>query len=98
LFLNKTLWGTILLIKKNIKEKFTQKTLKSAKIISRHVSTTLSNCNRFTQAKELAFVDELTGLYNTRYLDYFMEKEIITRLRAKAPHINCRKIRFGQFS
>ena len=85
LFLKKTFLGVILLINRKSSEKFNQKSLKIAKIISRHISLTLENCQKYITAKELAFIDELTGLYNTRYLDFFMENEIKRARRQSYP-------------
>lgn len=85
LFIKKSLVGMLILVKKKGDEKFSKKALKSAKIISSHISLTLENCRKFVSAKELAFIDELTGLYNTRYLDYFMECEIKRAARQKYP-------------
>ncbi len=85
LYLRKNLQGTIILVKRKRSKPFTQKSLKASKIISAHISSTLENCSRFVKAKELAFIDELTGLYNTRYLDYFVEKEIKRAKRQNYP-------------
>jgi len=85
LYMRKSLYGTLILVKRKRSKPFTQKSLKASKIISAHISSTLENCSRFVKAKELAFIDELTGLYNTRYLDYFVEKEIKRAKRQNYP-------------
>jgi two-component system, cell cycle response regulator len=85
LFLKEALYGTLLLMRRKSPEKFTRESLKVAKIISGHISQTLENSSKFIAAKELAFIDELTGLYNTRFLDYFMEKEIKRASRQSYP-------------
>lgn len=85
LYIGKSFKGTLVLIRSKRSEKFSQSSLRTAKIIMKHMSATMENCQKFSSAKELAFIDELTGLYNTRYLDYFMEKEIKRARRQSYP-------------
>ncbi len=50
--------------------------IKNLEVISRQINLAFENALKLRQARELAYIDELTGCYNTRYLDEFVEKEI----------------------
>ena len=51
------------------------------KVISRNIDEAF----RFIKAKELAYVDDLTGLYNQRYLGRALDREIAQANRQKIP-------------
>ncbi|MDZ4661124.1 MAG: GGDEF domain-containing protein [Pseudomonadota bacterium] len=51
------------------------------KVISRNIDEAF----RFIKARELAFVDDLTGLYNQRYLGRALDREIAQSKRQKIP-------------
>ncbi len=69
------LWG--------IKEKITTKTLSAAKVLTDQAEMSLLNIRKFDEVKQQTFVDDLTGLYNSRYLKYALTNSI---LRCKAPN------------
>jgi two-component system cell cycle response regulator len=50
--------------------------LGKADFFGKQVALALDNASKFSEAKELAYVDDLTELYNVRYLNYILEKEI----------------------
>jgi len=47
-----------------------------AKLIAAHASLALQNAERYSQAKERAFIDDVTEVYNARYLLQAVEREI----------------------
>jgi diguanylate cyclase (GGDEF)-like protein len=47
-----------------------------ADFLAKHVALALENAGKLDQAKELAYVDDLTSLYNSRYLEHVLDKEI----------------------
>lgn len=53
--------------------------------ISKHVANVLDKTLLFKHTKELSITDELTGLYNRRYLNQRFEREVIRAKRYKRP-------------
>ena len=47
-----------------------------AEIVAAHANLALSNCERYSRAKERAFIDDVTELYNARYLHEAMHREV----------------------
>jgi two-component system cell cycle response regulator len=47
-----------------------------ARVIASHAVEVLNNCERYHQAKERAFIDDVTEIYNARYLLSAAENEI----------------------
>jgi two-component system cell cycle response regulator len=50
--------------------------LEIARLVASHAQTALHNAERYHQAKERAFVDDVTGVYNARYLFTALDHEI----------------------
>ena len=50
--------------------------LQSATFLCRHLGLALRNLGRLKQVEHLAYLDDLTHLYNTRYLDVVLEREL----------------------
>jgi diguanylate cyclase (GGDEF)-like protein len=48
----------------------------SANYLSRHLGLALRNLDRFTEVEDLAYLDDLTHLFNLRYLDLVLSREI----------------------
>ncbi len=53
-----------------IPEKLTNKQIRDAKILYDHSEICLLNLSKFEELKQQTFVDDLTGLYNSRYLKF----------------------------
>ncbi len=53
--------------------------------LARNISLALENSARYVHARAMAHVDSLTGLYNARYLELAIEREIARRQKAGAP-------------
>jgi diguanylate cyclase (GGDEF)-like protein len=47
-----------------------------ALLIARHAALALHNLGRLEEARDLAYVDDLTRLFNTRYLDLTLDREL----------------------
>jgi diguanylate cyclase (GGDEF)-like protein len=50
--------------------------LEVARLVASHAQVAVQNAERYHQAKERAFVDDVTGVYNARYLFTALEHEI----------------------
>ena len=50
--------------------------LEIARLVAAHAQVAVQNAERYHQAKERAFVDDVTGVYNARYLFTALEHEI----------------------
>lgn len=48
----------------------------SANYLSRHLGLALRNLGRFSEVEDLAYLDDLTHLFNIRYLDLVLDREI----------------------
>jgi diguanylate cyclase (GGDEF)-like protein len=48
----------------------------SASFLARHLALALRNLGRLKQVEHLAYLDDLTLLYNTRYLDMVLDREL----------------------
>jgi diguanylate cyclase (GGDEF)-like protein len=48
----------------------------SSNYLSRHLGLALRNLDRFTEVEDLAYLDDLTHLFNVRYLDLVLDREI----------------------
>ncbi len=51
-------------------------TRESAAFLARHLALALRNLGRLKQVEHLAYLDDLTHLYNTRYLDMVLDREL----------------------
>ena len=55
---------------------FAASELEIARLVGAHAQVALQNAERYHQAKERAFVDDVTGVYNARYLFTALDHEI----------------------
>jgi diguanylate cyclase (GGDEF)-like protein len=55
---------------------FRPRDLEIARLVASHAQSSLHNAERYHQAKERAFVDDVTGVYNARYLFTALDHEI----------------------
>jgi len=62
------LWGIDSLVK--------EEALLTAKTLLEHAELSLLNLEKFEEIKHLSFIDELTGLFNSRYLKYALTNAI----------------------
>jgi two-component system cell cycle response regulator len=47
-----------------------------AQLVARHAGLAFRNLGRLEEARDLAYIDDLTHLFNTRYLDLTLDREI----------------------
>lgn len=59
--------------------------LGKADFFGKHVGLALDNAAKYSEAKQLAYVDDLTDLYNVRYLNFVLDKEIKRSRRYHQP-------------
>lgn len=71
------LWG--------IPEKIQEENLLLSKTLLEHAELSLLNLEKFEEVKHLTFVDELTGLYNSRYLRHSLANAI-NRSKSRGKH------------
>ncbi len=55
---------------------FQEDEIERARVIAQHAEIALGNAERYSDAKERAFIDDVTGVYNARYLLEATEREI----------------------
>ena len=67
--------GGILVVPEDA-QPFASRDLEIARLVSAQAQTSLQNAERYHQAKERAFVDDVTGVYNARYLFTALDHEI----------------------
>jgi diguanylate cyclase (GGDEF)-like protein len=56
-------------------EQYSARDIKNATFVAEHASLAFENAHRYAEAKEMAFIDSLTGLYNSKYLEIALDKE-----------------------
>src|SRR5918996_2972949 len=57
----------------------------SAEYLARHLGLALRNLGRFAEVEDLAYLDDLTHLFNLRYLDMMLDREIQSAHQNGAP-------------
>lgn len=55
---------------------FSYKDIKAARFVSEHAAEAFENAKKYAEAKEMAFIDSLTNLYNSKYLEMALDKEL----------------------
>jgi diguanylate cyclase (GGDEF)-like protein len=53
--------------------------------LSRHLALALRNLGRFAEVEDLVYLDDLTHLFNSRYLELILDKEIKNAISAEKP-------------
>jgi len=62
---------------------FAENNLQNIRFLAEQISMSLENAVNYRDAQEMIFVDDLTGLYNMRYLDVSLDNEIKRAKRFK---------------
>ncbi len=62
-----------------------RKNLDRIQVVTLHAAQALDNASRFERAQNLSFTDDVTGLYNIRYLELFLDKELHRAKRLNYP-------------
>lgn len=68
--------GFILILSKGGKDAYSLREIKNATFIVEHAAGAFENAQKYAEAKEMAFIDSLTNLYNAKYLDNALDKEL----------------------
>lgn len=68
--------GYLLILSSSGKNDYCVRDIKNAAFIAEHASSAFENAQKYAEAKEMAFIDSLTNLYNSKYLEIVLEKEI----------------------
>ncbi|MBI2413814.1 MAG: diguanylate cyclase [Deltaproteobacteria bacterium] len=68
--------GFILILNKGGKDAYSLREIKNATFIVEHAAGAFENAQKYAEAKEMAFIDSLTNLYNAKYLDNALDKEL----------------------
>jgi len=76
--------GMIVAFKKNPNQPFDRMDLGTARFISEQIHMSFENAFKYMDAQRLVFIDDLTGLFNTRYLDLSLQTELKRSKRFKA--------------
>ncbi len=77
--------GYILVLSRVEKEGFSPVDVKSAAFLADQASLAFENALKYAEARALEYVDTLTDLYNPRYLDAVLEKELKRADRLRFP-------------
>ncbi len=77
--------GFFMLLSKPDKGGYSVREIKNAMFISEHASQSFENARRFAAAKEIAYIDSLTNLYNSKYLEMALDKELKRASRLMMP-------------
>lgn len=68
--------GFILIITGAGKAGYSLKDIKNSTFIVEHAAQAFENAQKYAEAKEMAFIDSLTNLYNSKYLENALDREI----------------------
>src|SRR3989304_2428783 len=71
-----TTLGYFILLSSAGKDDYAPREIKSAAFIAEHASAAFENAEKYAEAKEMAFIDSLTNLYNAKYLELVVDREI----------------------
>lgn len=72
----KSLLGLFVLLRHGQDRPWSAKVMEEVNFIARHAALALQNATLYAHAKEMAFQDSLTGLYNARYLPLAIDRQI----------------------
>lgn len=74
--------GAVVLL---FKQRPDERTMDATPFLARHLSLALRNLGRFAEVEDLAYLDDLTHLFNSRYLDLVLDKEVKNATPADKP-------------
>lgn len=78
---DKRVYGVVLMLREKALKEFRRKLFKQADMLLKHVGVAFENAEKRIQSQQLAHLDPVTGLYNTRFLHKHLV-ECIDRARA----------------
>lgn len=62
-----------------------EEAMSSASFLSKHLGLAWRNMGRFAEVEDLAYLDDHTGLFNMRYLELVLEREVKSAQQTSAP-------------
>ena len=68
--------GYLFILSKAGKGGYSLRDIKNASFVAEHAGAAFENAQKYAEAKEMAFIDSLTNLYNAKYLELVLDKEI----------------------
>lgn len=74
-----------MLLSKPGKEIYGVKEIRNATFITQHASQSFEHARKFADAKEISYIDSLTNLYNSKYLEIALDKELKRAMRLMLP-------------
>ncbi len=77
-----TLYGAVLLF---FKDDISDVGVAAAPFLARHLGMALKNLGKFAAVEDLVYLDDLTHLFNSRYLDLVLDKEFKNATSADKP-------------
>jgi diguanylate cyclase (GGDEF)-like protein len=69
-------FGYIILFRFFNRIPFSTREIKDAEFLMKNIVSSFVNIQQFSEVKNLAYIDELTGLYNIRYFEEVLKREI----------------------
>ncbi|MCX7944093.1 MAG: diguanylate cyclase [Deltaproteobacteria bacterium] len=69
-------FGNILLFRFFNRITFSAREIKDAEFLMKNIVSSFVNIQQFSEIRNLAYIDELTGLYNIRYFEEVLKREI----------------------
>lgn len=79
------LWVLFILLRQNQDPPWTAKVVEEVNFIKQHAALAWHHVTLYENAKELAMLDDLTGLYNVRYLHQAIGRELIHYQKTGTP-------------
>ncbi len=77
--------GFLLTLSKTDRRGYSAMDLRNAGFIAEHASQAFAHAQQYVEAKGMAFIDSLTNLYNSKYLEAALDKELKRADRLKMP-------------
>ncbi|MFQ5442167.1 MAG: diguanylate cyclase [Thermodesulfobacteriota bacterium] len=77
--------GFVFALSKEDRKAYGASEMKYAAFVAEHISIAVENARKFEEAQKLIFVDSLTNLYNSKYLDKILDKEVKRADRLNLP-------------
>ncbi len=77
--------GFMLILSRKDRPGYGIKDVKNVSFLVEHASEAFENAQKYSEARELAFIDSLTGLYNSKFLEMVLDREIKRAERLLTP-------------
>ncbi|MBE9535776.1 MAG: diguanylate cyclase [Proteobacteria bacterium] len=81
----KLIIGFLLMMSRLCKDKYDNVDIKNAAFISEQATLAFENAGKYVEAKKVAYMDSLTNLYNPKFLDVAIDRELKRSERSMSP-------------